>query len=151
MSENTFQIRVTGVLVKGDNILLVKQAMSNGREWSLPGGRVERGELLGEALAPREIKEETGLDVEVGRLLYVCDKPDAHPPLLHITFQIKCIFGDITLPSNIHDTNPISDVRFIRVADLCEYGFFVRFEELVKADFPKAGTYQGLKESIGLG
>ena len=38
--------------------------------WTLPGGRVEAGELLSEALV-REVLEETGLAVEgVGRLAY---------------------------------------------------------------------------------
>jgi ADP-ribose pyrophosphatase YjhB (NUDIX family) len=40
-----------------------------GRSWSLPGGKRE---TLAGALV-REMKEETGLDVEPGRLLYVCD------------------------------------------------------------------------------
>ena len=42
-------------------------------EWSLPGGAVEVGETLEEALA-REIREETGVAVEVGPVIEVLDR-----------------------------------------------------------------------------
>ena len=42
-------------------------------EWSLPGGKVEAGEML-EAATAREIEEEPGLVVEVGPLVEVLDR-----------------------------------------------------------------------------
>ena len=32
------------------------------------------------------MKEETGLDTGLVKLLYICEKPDVNPPLIHITF-----------------------------------------------------------------
>jgi len=36
------QVRVTGILIEKENLLIVKQKVSD-RNWSLPGGRVEGG------------------------------------------------------------------------------------------------------------
>ena len=53
--------------------ILVVRTWYLGPGWSLPGGRVERGETP-HAAAVRETREETGLEVTVGRLVLV----DAH-------------------------------------------------------------------------
>jgi 8-oxo-dGTP diphosphatase len=60
-------------------VLLVRRANPPLQgEWSLPGGALEVGEKLREGVA-REVKEETGLEVEVGPVLDVIDSifPDA--------------------------------------------------------------------------
>ena len=56
-------------------ILLAKQNTGN-RYWSLPGGKMEPGEPVDET-ARREVKEETGLDVRVGRVVGLYSKPVA--------------------------------------------------------------------------
>ncbi|MDG2738627.1 hypothetical protein P7M79_26045, partial [Vibrio parahaemolyticus] len=81
---------------------------------------------------------------------YVCDKPDARPSLLHITFLLERIEGEITLPSNEFDYNPIYDVQMIPIKDLSQYGFSETFISLISKGFLNAGSYQGLKRNIGL-
>ncbi|MFK4425412.1 NUDIX hydrolase [Bacillus mycoides] len=146
--ENVMQVRVTGILIEGEKVLLVKQKVVN-RNWSLPGGRVENGETLEEAMI-REMREETGLEVRIKRLLYVCDKPDATPSLLHITFLLERIAGEIKLPSNEFDLNPIHDVQMVAIEELSRYGFSEKFIKLASEKFLNAGSYQGLKQNIGL-
>ena len=58
---------------KRERILLTRRS-DNGR-WCLPGGRMEPGESATEACA-RELREETGLDASIGRLIGVYSSPD---------------------------------------------------------------------------
>ncbi|HDX9652034.1 TPA: NUDIX hydrolase [Bacillus wiedmannii] len=146
--ESVMQVRVTGILIEDEKVLLVKQKVAN-RNWSLPGGRVENGETLEEAMI-REMREETGLEVKIKNLLYVCDKPDASPSLLHITFLLERVEGEITLPSNEFDYNPIQDVQMVPIKDLSQYGFSETFITLISEGFASAWSYQGLKQNIGL-
>ena len=67
-------VSVGAVVVDGDCVLLVKRGHEPLKgEWSLPGGVVELGETLVEALA-REVLEETGLEVAVGPVVEVLDR-----------------------------------------------------------------------------
>lgn len=55
-------------------MLIVKRAHEPRRgEWSIPGGTVEIGESLVEAVR-RELGEETGLEVEVGPMIEIFDR-----------------------------------------------------------------------------
>lgn len=148
--DELYKVRATGVLIENNSLLLVKQKLSNNKNWSLPGGRVEPGETLEQALI-REMKEETGLDVEPIRMLYVCDVAASDNTVLHITFLTKRIGGEITLPTNEFDENPIHDVKFIPINELIQYGISEKFIEIIKNDFPNAGNYMGDKSNIGLG
>ncbi len=67
-------VGVAGIVVENQQFLLIKRGKAPGRgEWNLPGGLVEVGEQLTEAVR-REIREETGLEVRVETLLVVADR-----------------------------------------------------------------------------
>jgi ADP-ribose pyrophosphatase YjhB (NUDIX family) len=138
---------VTGVVVEDGRILLLNQDTDAGRSWSLPGGKLEAGETLAQALV-REMKEETGLDVLPGRLLYVCDHVPAE--VVHMTFEARRTGGTLGDVMAGADTTPIRGVDFVPVAKLPELGFSQQFAELVTAGFPGAGSYMGPKSAVGL-
>lgn len=111
---------------------------------------MEEGERLADALV-REMREETGLLIEPGRLLYLCDHlPCDGTHVVHVTFEVRRAGGSLGAVTPGKDTRPIHDVKFVPLADLPSLGFGERFAELAEAGFPGAGSYAGPKSSIGL-
>jgi 8-oxo-dGTP diphosphatase len=65
------------IALPDDRVVLVRRRFPP-PGWALPGGFVDEGETL-EAAAVREAREETGLDVALGDLLYVYSDPRRDP------------------------------------------------------------------------
>ena len=67
-------VGVGAVVIDANRVLLVLRGHEPLKgEWSIPGGAVELGETLEVAIA-REVREETGLDVDVGPMVDVFDR-----------------------------------------------------------------------------
>lgn len=76
---------VGGIIFRDDRVLLVKRGKDPGKgQWSIPGGIVDVGETV-ETAVRREIKEETGLQVEVVDLMAVFERilPDPQGKILY--------------------------------------------------------------------
>lgn len=67
------QIRQKALLIKDGNKILVSRDIGHAK-WDLPGGRLHVGEDPKEGLA-REVKEEIGVEIEVGRPLFTASIP----------------------------------------------------------------------------
>lgn len=68
--------------------------------WNLPGGGMEAGETVDEALR-REVREETGLEVEVEQLVGVYSKPQKQEVVL--TFRCRVIGGTLQATEEIRE------------------------------------------------
>lgn len=72
-------LAVDGVILKGSRILLTKRNIYPFSDfWVLPGGHVEYGERVEDAIK-REMKEELGVSVRIKKLLGVYSAPKRDP------------------------------------------------------------------------
>jgi ADP-ribose pyrophosphatase YjhB (NUDIX family) len=70
---NSIVPAVTAVVTNSDDQVLLIHRTDNDR-WALPGGGIELGESAGDALV-REVREETGIDVEVTGIVGIYSDP----------------------------------------------------------------------------
>ncbi|MDZ4654515.1 MAG: NUDIX hydrolase [Coriobacteriia bacterium] len=88
------RVRVAAVILIGGKLLLVRQRKGGEPYYLLPGGGVNRGETLEQALR-REVREETGLECSVGAPILINDTiaPTGGRHLVNITFHAEATGG----------------------------------------------------------
>lgn len=85
-------------IVENGQILLTKR--SDFAVWCLPGGALEDGESLAQA-AIRETREETGLEVQLTRLIGVYSRPNWRSGGAHeVLFAAEPVGGDLLTTTN---------------------------------------------------
>jgi mutator protein MutT len=118
-------VGVGAVILDGDCVLLVRRGREPLKgEWSIPGGAVESGETLEAAIA-REVREETGLDVEVGGVVTVLDRirldadGRAHYHYVLIDFLCRRSAGTAACASDADELAwvPVRELERYRLAD----------------------------------
>jgi len=94
-------------------LLMIKRGHEPGAGlWSIPGGRMEPGETDAEALV-REMLEETGLTVKVGRLLGRVQRPFLNGAVIDIRDYAVTVTG-----GTLHPGDDAADARWVAAADL---------------------------------
>jgi ADP-ribose pyrophosphatase YjhB (NUDIX family) len=103
------------ILDEENRMLLVKQHHEDKDIWMVPGGGIEEGENSAEA-AVREVKEETGLDIEVGRLLWHAEEASERGQRFVNFFMARIRGGELALgadPEFDEDHQVLREVKFM--------------------------------------
>ncbi len=84
---NLRHVAVGCIVMRGNEILLARRSMrlSEGGKWCLPGGYMDMGESARDA-ARREVKEETGWDIDSLQLFGINDSPTRPDPRQTVDF-----------------------------------------------------------------
>ena len=115
-------------MVHENALLMVQRAHDPGKGlWSLPGGRVEHGELLANAVR-REVAEETGLEVAVGELAGILEVPGTELHYIILDFHAT-VANETTLTAG----GDAGAVRWVPVDDVASLECTPRFVETMKA------------------
>ena len=109
------EVAVGAIVFERDGrVLLVQRGRPPGEGlWTVPGGRVERGETLAQAVS-REVREETGLEVEVGALACVVERMGDDYHFVILDYVARVIGGTLRAGDDARDA------RFVDEAALAE-------------------------------
>jgi ADP-ribose pyrophosphatase YjhB (NUDIX family) len=91
LHEPTHRVGAFAIIMDNEGRVLISRRTDSGW-YNLPGGGVEPHEAVPEGVV-REVREETGLEVEVGRMIGVYSKPQKHEVVL--TFLARVVGGDM--------------------------------------------------------
>ncbi len=133
--------RVSVIVLRDEQILLVRHRKGNRQYWVLPGGRLEYGETFFEC-AVRELKEETGLDVEVERFLFLSEAiaPDRSRHIVNIYIKAKVVGGTMKLGNE----PVLAGVDFVPLSELQRVTLFPPIGKIILDSLP-SGFQSGIE------
>ncbi len=116
-SHNGPRLAVSAGIFRDGKILLVRRAREPAKGvYTFPGGRVEFGESLTEALT-REIREETGLEIEIVGLVGYREalppRTGGHGHFVILPFAARWVSGEVALNDELDDARWLPPERAV--------------------------------------
>jgi 8-oxo-dGTP diphosphatase len=122
-------VGVAALVVDHDRLLLVRRGRGPAQgEWALPGGRVEHGETLPEAVT-REVAEETGVEVVCGRLVDWTERIEAVAHWVVLVFEATLVGAD-----QVAAGDDAAEARWVELHEVAELHLVEGLAELLHAE-----------------
>ncbi len=137
------RVRVAAICVRDDALLLVRHVKDGKTYWLLPGGGVDYGETLVEALR-REVMEETNLDIAPRDAVIITDsiRPDGGRHILNVCFTADVQGGALERG----DDERLAEVRFLPVAEIGDLALYPDLRDVlirgIREGFPGKAEYK---------
>ena len=124
------KVAVGMIVAQEGKVLLCRRDIDPGRGlWSFPSGYVDAGEPV-KVAARREVLEETGLEVEIGRLVGVYDSPNR--PVVYVVYAGRIVGGELRVREEVQE------VGYFGLEALPELAF--EHDGLILADWHEGGA-----------
>lgn len=119
---NKLRVRVCGICVEGDSLLLVNHhSLNKGNDfWAPPGGGMDFGQSAVDNLK-REFLEETGLKIQVEKFLCVHEYLKAPLHAIELFFMVRVAGGSLIKgidPELEKSGQIIRDVQFVTMSNI---------------------------------
>lgn len=120
----TVELTVLCLIHQGDRLLLQNRRKKDWDGWTLPGGHIEKGESIVDAVV-REMQEETGLTIHSPKLCGIKQFPIENGRYLVFLFRTESFSGEVR-------SSDEGEMRWISRSELSDLNTVNDFDELLR-------------------
>lgn len=118
------ELAVLCLIHQGERLLLQNRRKKDWDGWTLPGGHIEKGEAIVDAVV-REMQEETGLTIHSPKLCGIKQFPIENGRYLVFLFRTESFSGEVR-------SSDEGEMRWISRSELSDFNTVNDFDELLR-------------------